>query len=152
MKHLGDRHARESIEKRIAGVHPMTCPVWGRMSAHQVICHLSDSFLAGLGEKRASPATGPLQRTLLKWCALYVPLPWPKGLPTRPEMDQFSGGTPPGDFEKDRSGLLAVLDRFCDAHQQFYGCSHPIFGPLKGDEWLRWGWLHADHHLRQFGV
>jgi hypothetical protein len=26
---------------------------WGRMSAHQMLCHLSDSFLAAIGEKYA---------------------------------------------------------------------------------------------------
>jgi hypothetical protein len=28
---------------------------------------------------------------------------------------------------------------------------HPIFGRITRAEWLRWGYLHADHHLRQFG-
>jgi hypothetical protein len=30
--------------------------------------------------------------------------------------------------------------------------THPIFGALSARDWLRWGYLHADHHLRQFGV
>ncbi|HEY1338967.1 MAG TPA: DUF1569 domain-containing protein [Bryobacteraceae bacterium] len=152
MKNLGDGDVLQSIEKRIARLHPGVRAVWGRMSAHQMICHLSDSFRAGLGEKWVSPASGPAQRTLVKWFALYIPLPWPKGVPTRPEVDQLSGGTPPVDFEKDRAGLLAVLGRFCDPRQRFYGRSHPIFGPMDAAEWLRWGWLHADHHLRQFGM
>jgi hypothetical protein len=29
---------------------------------------------------------------------------------------------------------------------------HPVFGPLNVAAWLRWGHLHVDHHLRQFGV
>jgi len=28
---------------------------------------------------------------------------------------------------------------------------HPIFGQMTRAEWLRWGYLHTDHHLRQFG-
>jgi Protein of unknown function (DUF1569) len=28
---------------------------------------------------------------------------------------------------------------------------HPIFGPMTAKDWMRWGYLHADHHLRQFG-
>ena len=42
------------------------------MSAHQMVCHLDDSYKVGLGEKYASPATGYLQRTLLKWLALEI--------------------------------------------------------------------------------
>jgi hypothetical protein len=29
---------------------------------------------------------------------------------------------------------------------------HPIFGPLSYPQWMRWGYLHCDHHLRQFGA
>ena len=29
---------------------------------------------------------------------------------------------------------------------------HPIFGPLTTSQWMRWGYLHVYHHLRQFGV
>ena len=28
---------------------------------------------------------------------------------------------------------------------------HPIFGAMSVKDWMRWGYLHADHHLRQFG-
>jgi hypothetical protein len=28
---------------------------------------------------------------------------------------------------------------------------HPLFGPMSRAAWLRWGYLHLDHHLRQFG-
>ena len=90
---------RQSIIDRVARVRQDGKPHWGRMSASQMLCHLSDSFRAALGEKRVSPDTGVLQRTVVKWLALYVPIPWPKGIPTRPEMDQGAGGTPPGDFE-----------------------------------------------------
>jgi Protein of unknown function (DUF1569) len=29
--------------------------------------------------------------------------------------------------------------------------AHPIFGRMTEEEWMRWGYLHVDHHLRQFG-
>jgi hypothetical protein len=29
--------------------------------------------------------------------------------------------------------------------------SHPMFGKMSAKDWMRWGYLHADHHLRQFG-
>jgi hypothetical protein len=29
--------------------------------------------------------------------------------------------------------------------------SHPMFGGMTAKDWMRWGYLHADHHLRQFG-
>ena len=100
----------------------------------------------------ASPASGLLQRSLIKWVALYVPAPWPKGVPTRPEVEQGIGGTPPGDFRRDRIDLIFAIERFSGSNRQFQWAAHPIFGKMRDREWLRWGYLHVDHHLRQFGV
>jgi hypothetical protein len=86
----------------------------------------------------------------MKWLALQAPMKWPKGVPTRPEVEQGVAGTAPTEFEKDRAGLLAVVARFrADLFDQ--SVSHPIFGSMSAEEWMRWGYLHADHHLRQFG-
>ena len=120
------------------------------MSVHQMVCHLDDSYKCPLGEKYASPATGLLQRTLVKTVALNSPLPWPKGVPTRPEMEQGKGGSPPVDFRQDLASLLTTFDRFCDGLPT--PClPHPVFGAMTAKNWMRWGYLHADHHLRQFG-
>jgi hypothetical protein len=29
---------------------------------------------------------------------------------------------------------------------------HPLFGGMSDGAWLRWAYLHIDHHLRQFGA
>jgi hypothetical protein len=122
------------------------------MSAHQMLCHLNDSFLAVMGERYVSSATGPLQRTVVKWVALYAPIPWPKGVPTRPEMDQLIGGTAPVEFDRDKRALVTVIERFSNPKRDFEWSPHPIFGQMPDPEWLRWGYVHTDHHLRQFGV
>jgi hypothetical protein len=148
---LGEQTARTEIARRIAALQAGARPHWGKMTAHQMLCHLSDSYGVGLGEKYASPATGPLQRTLVKWLALSVPVQWMHNAPTRPEVKQGEGGTPPTEFERDRATLLRVVERFA-AGGQLAGKAHPFFGAMTEREWLRWGYLHADHHLRQFGV
>src|SRR5271170_7245580 len=107
MKSFLNPEDKQDTLVRLAKVQPDQRARWGRMSAHQMLCHLSDSFLAVMGQKHVSPATGILQRSIVKWVALYVPIPWPKGLPTRPEMDQLVGGTAPSEFESDRNKLLA---------------------------------------------
>jgi hypothetical protein len=122
------------------------------MSAHQMVCHLSDSLRMVLGQKPASPATSVLMRTVVKWIALYVPMPWPPGVMTRPEMDQELGGTRPTEFTTDVAALLALLQAFTAETRDVGGVSHPMFGSLSDAAWLRWGYLHMDHHLRQFGA
>jgi hypothetical protein len=97
MKTLANAADKRDALVRLAMVRPDLEARWGRMSAHQTICHFNDSFLAVMGEKYVSPATRPLQRSVVKWIALDAPIRWPKGLPTRPEMQRasnFSGKCP----------------------------------------------------------
>jgi hypothetical protein len=152
MKTLDDTGVQESLSLRIAELRPDSPRRWGKMSAHQMICHLNDSFLACLGEKAASSATGPFQRTIMKWMALYFPARWPKNIQTRPEVEQGVGGTCPTDFTSDRDTLLKLIKRFCNGNCEFREQAHPIFGKMKDREWLRWAYLHVDHHIRQFGA
>ena len=152
MKTLQNRAVLTEVLGRLERIQPGAQARWGRMSAHEMMCHLSDSFRLALGEKDASMATGPFQRTLIKWFALYVPVRWIKGVPTRPEMEQGRGGTAPAEFLRDRAELGDIIQRFSAPTTRFDGLRHPIFGHLKDAEWLRWGYLHADHHLRQFGA
>jgi len=120
------------------------------MSVHQMVCHLDDSYKVALGEKTASAATGVVQRTVLKWGALKAPMQWRRGFPTRPEIEQGKGGTIPVGFRQDLASLVSTLSRFCDGLPD--PCLlHPIFGKMTTEDWMRWGYLHADHHLRQFG-
>jgi hypothetical protein len=139
------------IIRRLQTVRPEATAKWGRMSAHQMVCHLADSMRMALNQRTTSTATGPLQRTLVKWIALYLPLPWPAGIPTRPEVDQEAGGTRPLTFGSDMENLQSLLRSMTDDHMPTCP-THPIFGPMSRPAWLRWAYLHADHHLRQFGV
>ena len=151
VKTLANERDRNDIERRLKMVGPDSQRRWGRMTAHQMVCHLSDSFLAVTGRKHMSMATGPLQRTVIKWVALHAPLPWPTGYPTRPEIDQAIGGTRPSDFAADVALLETLFVEFTTDPADLDGLVHPIFGPMSQSDWLRWGYLHMDHHLRQFG-
>lgn len=152
MKTLARPRDRDEILRRLGTVRPDSARRWGRMTAHQMVCHLCDASRMAAGEKPVSEATGVFQQTLLKWLALYAPLPWPPGILTRPEVDQEGGGTPPGDFTADVEALVALVARMTDGPDALDGRPHPIFGRLSRAAWLRWGYLHMDHHLRQFGV
>ena len=89
----------------------------------------------------------------MKWIALYAPLRWPPGTATRPELDQAAGaGTAPGEFTADVADLETLVDAFTATPRTFDRQAHPIFGAMSDAAWLRWGYLHMDHHLRQFGA
>ncbi|MBL8291175.1 MAG: DUF1569 domain-containing protein [Bryobacterales bacterium] len=148
MPSLADPALRDQLLVRIAAVQPGSPRQWGRMTVHGMLCHLTDSFLSVTGDRPIQPASSLLGRTVMKWGALYLPFPWPKGVPTRPEVDQERRGTPPTDFQQDKARLLDAFHRF--ANHDMDGRAHPIFGPLTQAQWQRWGYLHVDHHLRQF--
>ena len=150
MKTLANNPDKLEVLGRLAALSADSARRWGKMSCHQMVVHLSDAFLCPMGEKMASSAKPPIPRSAMKWLALYVPMRWPKGIPTRPEMEQGVGGTAPVEFSGDRERLVAVMERF--AKKDFVWAEHPIFGVMSERDWMRWGYLHCDHHLRQFGV
>ena len=121
------------------------------MSAHQMVCHLDDAFRMAIGREAGEPASGPLQRTVVKWIALYVPLPWPPGILTRPEIDQGAGGTPPADFAADVAELGALVELLTAQPRAHVAAASDLRQAVRG-AWLRWAYLHTDHHLRQFGA
>jgi hypothetical protein len=135
--------------RRIGHLDPNASAEWGRMTVHQMVCHLNDSFRVGLGEKYAGDASSVVQRTLIKWIALRTSMRWPQGVPTRPEIEQGRGGTPPAEWESDRAELITLMNAF--AERRTFGV-HPTFGKMTQRDWLIWGYRHVDHHLRQFGV
>ena len=150
MKTLSSAGDLAGIRNRIALVSPTDARLWGAMSAHQMICHLRDAFACPLGERVAPPVKGPpIPIPVYRWLALYFPRQWPQGVPTPPVMDQQIGGTPPEDFAADRASLLSRMEQFACATGPW--SLHPLFGAMTTAEWMRWGWLHTDHHLRQFG-
>jgi Protein of unknown function (DUF1569) len=148
---LADPALRASLVARLQRLTPESPRQWGRMTAHQAVCHMSDSFRNMMSPAAISSVATPFSRTFVRWIALHSGLPWPHGVKTRPEVDQEIGGTRPVEFVQDRRQLEALIEQFasrrCEDLQP-----HPMFGRLTTREWQHWGWRHTDHHLRQFGV
>ena len=148
---LADPGARAEVLRRLRALRPDSERRWGSLTPAEMMCHLADSFALGLGEREADGGVGTLRRVLFTWVALELPVPWPKGVPTRPTMDPRRQGTPPADWYADRERLVDAIERFA-ANGPAPHARHPLFGRLSRRRWLKWGWRHADHHLRQFGL
>jgi hypothetical protein len=152
MKTLLNADDKTEIVRRIGLVNSASHRLWGTMTASQMICHLSDAFRVTLGDKSAKPVRNRYSSRPMKWLALWFPRQWPHGVPTVPECDSKQDGTPPAEFVRDKSELLELFDRFTRQSSGLEQLAHPFFGPMTEKEWMRWGYLHADHHLRQFGA
>jgi len=153
MKTLTEPTAKAEIISRIAQLAPDARRRWGKMDVHQMVCHLCDSHLLVMGEMTAADKSNVITRSVIRIIALRVPITWPKGASTVPELDQAAGGgTRPAIFEADRARLIELIHRFTAPKRDFSFAHHPMFAAMSEWEWMRWAYLHADHHLRQFGL
>jgi len=151
MKTLADSKCRHEIETRLDRLRPDTPRRWGKMSAPQMVCHLAYGFRLYMGLRSAADQSSPFLRTVVKWIAIWVPIPWPHGFRTVPELDQNRWGTAPGDFRRDVDEVLRLMNHMAAQPRDFTWQAHPHFGRLSDVEWMRLGYLHVNHHLRQFG-
>ena len=151
MKTLANPADKKFLLERLASLRSDSPRVWGKMTASQMLCHLSDALRLVFGEKQVAATDTFLTRNIVKQVALWTPIPWPHGIKGPPEVDQQAGGTKPRDFERDKQDLVALLERFASPPANLATTRHPIFAKMSVKDWMRWGYLHPDHHLRQFG-
>jgi hypothetical protein len=153
MKTLARERDTAEVLRRLQALRHDSERRWGRMSAHQMVCHLSDGYRLVTGDRTTELAATPLPRLMMRWIALYAPVRWPADIPTTPDLDQDAGGTRPADFDADVVELERLLRKVAtDQRGRLTGHLHPIFGRMSESAWLRWAYLHADHHFRQLGV
>jgi hypothetical protein len=150
MNSLDEAGALDAIVARLGKLHDQRPRAWGKMTAHEMLCHLADSFEGVLGDRPIVPAETWMQRTIVRRIALHTSLTWPKGVATRPEVDQSVGGTRPTEFNRDRDRTIALLRRFVAPGARY--SRHPTMGALTREEWMIWAYRHTDHHLRQFAL
>ena len=143
------RHMFEALQSLRAD----TPPLWGAMTAQQVVEHLAWAFEMSTGRAFVECRLPEEQRTRLK-AFLYDNRPTPHGF-ANPELVD---GLPPlrhPDLEAALLGLREEVDRFLDdagaiARDALF--EHPLFGALGREEWSRTHFKHTHHHLLQFGL
>jgi hypothetical protein len=148
---LFDTQKREVVIQRIGHLYPDAAAQWGKMNCNQAVCHLADQIRGAMGELQWKDQNSFIKKTLVKWLAVYL-IPVPKNVPTMPEADQQKDGTKPTDFENDRATLIAYIEKFAAAPNDFPWSPHAAFGRMSRDQWNRLTYKHLDHHLKQFGV
>jgi hypothetical protein len=82
-----DRDKQEII-RRLRTLRPDSVRVWGRMTVHQMVCHVSDAFRMASGDKPTRDISSLGRRTLVKWIALHLPLRWPHSNCPRSRSDR----------------------------------------------------------------
>jgi Protein of unknown function (DUF1569) len=152
MKSLDQPEVKAEIFARLRRLEPNSVRQWGTMTPHGAVLHLTDSLHAVSGARPMTiKAPPPAVQTFQRWFALFLPIPWPRGLKTAPENDQQLQGTKPVEFANDVQTLLE-LGEAASSNRLPWLPAHPLLGRMTTADWQRWAYLHFDHHLRQFGV
>src|SRR5205085_11967696 len=109
MKTFARDDDRAEIVRRLRLVRADSVRRWGTMTPHQMICHCADACRMACGQVAPVDGSTVATRTVVKWIALYAPMPWPAGIQTVAEFDQRTAGTPPAALGADLATLAALL-------------------------------------------
>ncbi|MES1259791.1 MAG: DinB family protein [Gemmatimonadota bacterium] len=153
MKSIANPQVLNALVLRLERLTPESVRRWGTMTPAELLCHLGDAGDSVL-KRRVPPGTSPDNRLPLpvKWLMLYSPVPFPKGVETRPGVNPKKEGTRPGDFAADRARVIDGLRALAVAAPESVSTTHFRFGAMSLRGWQHWAFKHVDHHLRQFGL
>lgn len=152
MKTLSNSENKAEILRRLAAIGPDSPRRWGRMTVIEMVCHCGDALVVSMGDRQTLPIGNWFSRVVVKPAALWIPRPWPHGYPTVPECDPNRAGTHPVELALHLRDLHDLIHRFTRRPREYPLQAHPMFGRMTQKEWMRWGYLHLDHHLRQFSA
>jgi len=150
MKNIFNKTDGNEILERIEKLTPESKALWGTMNVSQMMAHCARAAQMPTGEIVPKRVGFPISLigSLLKSKILKSPS-FRKNSPTAPEIKI----TDPRDFEKEKSNFKAAVKKLVDSGESIAKApQHPFFGKMSPEEWGRINYLHADHHLSQFGA
>ena len=151
MQSITNKSTKDTIILRIELLSESDNRIWGQMSVHQNVCHMTDQLRLAM-EQKESIFIGNIILTTIVKKMIMLGLRAPKGkVQTVNELKQGVGGTRPGIFENDKQTLIKLIDNFYFQYLPGKRVMHPAFGKLSRDEWGKLAYSHLNHHLEQFG-
>ena len=147
MKSMWQPEVREEVLARAQKLQPAAAAQWGKMNCSRMLTHVTDGLRMATGELYVAPKTTPLKFTPIKQLIIYW-LPFPKGVPTAPELIERK----PGEWEREVTQFKEALQNFVASSQKTDWPEHPAFGRLTTKDWGVLVYRHIDHHFRQFGA
>jgi hypothetical protein len=144
---LWNERDRRALDDRLARLTPDARSLWGSLDAPRMLCHVTDAVRSATGDVACAPKPGPLRYPIVKSLVMFY-LPWPKGVPTAPELLIRKPEAWDADVARFRAAVGALTSRAQDGPWPV----HAAFGKLSGAQWGRLLYRHTDHHFTQFGV
>ena len=147
MRNMHVEADRDAILARMRRLSPDATPRWGRMTAPQMLVHITDAMRMASGHLVVRAKRHPVRLPIIKQLMLYV-IPMPKNLPTAPELIARA----PAAFHEEMHTFTEAVRKFSERDPALAWPDHPVFGVMTGKSWGALAHKHTDHHLTQFGV
>ena len=143
-----DRDYAEDIIRRLKTLPPDRKPNWGRMSATDLVPHLTQTMLYSMGRRGKRPFVGNwITRRIVGPLVVNGWVPILKNVQLGPAAASDAAGYT-------LETLQAVLDDYMAAVET--GALHPephqLFGDIGVDGWARMHSRHFEHHFKQFDL
>lgn len=150
MRTVAKPKALAALTERVQRLEPDAPRKWGKMNVVQMLSHVAGAMEWVLNDGELREPWDSNYSKVIKFVALRMPLPWPKGVPN--PNDPAGIEVEPERFVELRDRVVAGLEGMARWEVSALTPPHPAFGPLTTWEWQRWAWKHADHHLKQFSA
>ena len=147
MRSIWNEADARAIRQRIGQLRPDAPARWGKFTAPQMVCHITDGLKMAMGEIDIPPRPGPLRYFPIKQLIIYV-LPFPKGAPTAKELLARRAVV----WGDELAQLTETFDRFVAMRDRTGWPDHPAFGSMQPKILGVLVYRHLDHHLTQFGA
>ena len=137
---------RDELLRRFEHLAPDARPKWGRLDAPRMVTHVTDALRSSLGELMLAPKPSPMKFWPINTLVMFY-LPWPRGVPTAPELLSRK----PAEWTAEIAALRSAMTRFVALEIDGPWPAHVAFGDIGGRQWGRLMYRHMDYHLGQFG-
>jgi hypothetical protein len=147
MKSMWNDADLQDIRQRVTRLQPNAPAGWGKFTAPQMLCHVTDGLKMNMGEIAVPSRKMAIRYFPLKQLIIYV-LPFPKGAPTAKQLLERQAEV----WDDEIIEFQRTLDRFAASHGRETWPDHPAFGSMSRRTIGVLVYRHLDHHFKQFGV
>ena len=147
---LREAFLRNLLLDALAPLSDNSNPLWGRMSAQQMVEHLGWAFELSTGQAHVDCLVPEAERERIRMF-LYDNRPTPHEF-MNPALVRGLPALRRASLVEAKASLRLEVDRFLYQSKMILSAvhTHPVFGPLGGEEWARTHFKHGYHHLLQF--
>ncbi len=150
MTNIFDAKETDLVINRINKLEPITRPLWGKMSADQMLAHCNITYEMAFEDKHAKP--NGFTKLILKLFVKNTVVgerPYRKNSKTAPQFLITNARN----FVEEKARLTDYLKKAQSLGEDYFdGMESHSFGKLTKQEWNTMFYKHLDHHLNQFGV